>query len=66
VPTTTTSIPSPKVVAGGGGRVVELWPGCPAGGGAGQFLAGSGGGGHVKVCLAAGDPPHDIMGVGPV
>jgi hypothetical protein len=46
--------------------VLELWPGCPAGGGAGQFPAGSGGGGHVKVCLAAGDPPHDIMGVGPV
>jgi hypothetical protein len=43
---------------------VPSWKG---GGSAGTlaWLAG-GGGGHVGGCLAAGDPPHDITGVGPV
>jgi hypothetical protein len=36
------------------------------GGGGGQYPAGGGGGGHVEECPAAGDPPHDITGVGPI
>jgi hypothetical protein len=44
---------------------MELFPRCPARGGGGQYVAG-GGGGHVEVYPAAGDPPHDITGVGPV
>jgi hypothetical protein len=50
----------------GGGGVLELWFGCPAGGGGSQYPVEGGGGGHVEVCLAVGDPPHGIMGVGPV
>jgi hypothetical protein len=56
--------------------VVELWPGWPAGGGADQCLAGSGGGvqylagssdgGHIRGCPTVGDPSHDIIDVGPV
>jgi hypothetical protein len=55
--------------------VLELWPGWLARGGGGQYLAGGGGGkypagggggGHVRDYPAAGDPPHDIMGVEPV
>jgi hypothetical protein len=46
--------------------VLELWPGCPTGGGGGQYPAGGDGGGHVEVCSGARDPPHSIMGVGPV
>jgi hypothetical protein len=45
---------------------VELWPGWPARGGGGQYLAGGGGGSHVEGCPATGDPPHGITGVGPI
>jgi hypothetical protein len=57
------------------GGVLELWPGWPAGHGGGQYPATGGGGqypaagiggGHIGGCLAAGDPPHGITGVGPV
>jgi hypothetical protein len=44
---------------------MKLFPRCPARGGGGQYVAG-GGGGHVEVYPAAGDPPQDITGVGPV
>jgi hypothetical protein len=55
--------------------VLELWPRYPVrgsgghhppGGGGGQYPAGVGSGGHVEVYPAVGDPPHDIMVVGPV
>jgi hypothetical protein len=55
--------------------VLKLWSGWPTGGDAGQYLAGGGGaqylvggggGGHVGGCPAARNPPHNIMGVGPV
>jgi hypothetical protein len=55
--------------------VLDLWPRWLARGGAGQYptrgggghyLAGGGRGSHVKGCLAAGDPPQGIRGVGPV
>jgi hypothetical protein len=50
----------------GGGWVLELWPGCPTGGGGGQYPAEGDGGGHIEVCPGARDPPHSITGVGPV
>jgi hypothetical protein len=63
VPTTAvTSIPGRKV----GGGVLELRLGWPTGDGGGQYPAGGSGGDHVEGCLAAGDPPHDITGVGPI
>jgi hypothetical protein len=40
----------------GGGVVLELWHGWPAGGG----------GGHVEVYPVVGDPPHDITCFGHV
>jgi hypothetical protein len=46
--------------------VLELWRGCPARGGGGQYPVGGGGGGHVKVYPATEDPPRDILGVEPV
>jgi hypothetical protein len=54
--------------------VLELWLGWPAGGGGGQYPPEGGGGqyppgggsGHVGGCPAAGDPPHGIMGGGPI
>jgi hypothetical protein len=55
--------------------VLELRPGWSAGGGGGQYPsedggsqypARGGGGGHIRGCPVAGDPPHGIMGVGPV
>jgi hypothetical protein len=49
----------------GGGGVLELLPRCPAGGGGGQYPAGSSGS-HVEVCLVVGDRPCDIMGVVPI
>jgi hypothetical protein len=57
------------------GRSAGLWPGWPAGGSVGQYPpegggsrypAGGSGGGHVGGCPATGDPPHDIMDVGPI
>jgi hypothetical protein len=50
----------------GGRGVLELWSRCQAGGGGVQYLAGGGGGDHIEVCPAAGDPPHDITGVGTI
>jgi hypothetical protein len=59
----------------GEGGVLELGLGWPAGEGGGQYPPGcdggqyppaGGGGGNVEVCLATGDPPHNITGVGPV
>jgi hypothetical protein len=46
--------------------VLELCPVWPAGGSGGQYLAGGGGDDHVGFCPGAGDPPHDITGVGPI
>jgi hypothetical protein len=55
--------------------VLKLWPEWPAGGGddqyspeggGDQYPAGGGGGSHVGGCPAVGDPPHSIMGVGPI
>jgi hypothetical protein len=57
------------------GGVLELWPGWPARGSGGQYLVGGGGdqypngggsAGHVRGCLAVGDPRHGITGVGPI
>jgi hypothetical protein len=64
VPTMAASIPGLKVGE-------ECWSSgldarLAAGGGGGQYPTGSGGGGHIKVCPTAGDPPHDIMCVGPI
>jgi hypothetical protein len=44
------------------GGVLELWPGCPAGGGGVQYSAG-GEDSHIKACPPVGDPPHNITGV---
>jgi hypothetical protein len=49
----------------GEGGVLELWPRWLPGGGGDQYPPG-GGGAHVEGYSAAGDPPHDITGVGPV
>jgi hypothetical protein len=48
------------------GGVLELWPKSPASGGGCQYPVGGGGGGNVGGFPIAGDPPHGIMGVGPV
>jgi hypothetical protein len=49
----------------GGGGVLELWPGWSAGGGGGPYPAAGGGDGHIEGCPATGDPPHEIMSIGP-
>jgi hypothetical protein len=45
--------------------VLELWPRCPTEGSGSQYPPESGGG-HIEVYPAMGDPPHDIIGVGPI
>jgi hypothetical protein len=61
VPTAVANIPGSKVRE-------EYWnsgqypPRCDGG----QYPPAGGGGGNVEVCLATGDPPHNITGVGPV
>jgi hypothetical protein len=59
----------------GGGGVLKPWPVWTAGdnnsqyptwGGGGQYLARGGSGGHIGGHPTAGDPTHDIVGVGPI
>jgi hypothetical protein len=50
----------PEWLAGGGGGQY-----LPEGGG-GQYPPGGGGGSHIGGCPVAGDPPHGIMGGGPM
>jgi hypothetical protein len=59
----------------GGGVVLELclrWPTggdddhYPPGGCGSQYSTGGGDGGHIEGCPTVKDPPHDIMGVGPI
>jgi hypothetical protein len=72
VPTAAASIPRPKVreecwnsgprwPTGGDG---SQYP--PRGGGGQLYAGGGGGGGHIEGYPATGDPPHGIMGVGPI